>query len=130
MVWELLGYGTDSRYSDDVRYREYTTSKRTAELFEQVPRIQFTDSGHGIVFSARVHRGARKPTRRMEHVEKHMARLRAEAKPAQRQPSALRAERDRYREALERIAEQGAALAPGWRHWAQIARNALDRDGA
>ena len=48
----LEGFGTDSRYGDDVRYRAYTTSAKKAEAFNRIPRIQFTDSGHGIVFSA------------------------------------------------------------------------------
>lgn len=34
---------------DDVRYREYTSSIRKAEAFKAIPKIQFTDSGHGIV---------------------------------------------------------------------------------
>lgn len=74
-VWELIGYGTDSRY-DDVRHREYTTSAKKAALFEQIPRIQFTDSGHGVVFVARPHRGPRKPTRRMDYVGEQLAILR------------------------------------------------------
>jgi hypothetical protein len=45
----------------DVRYREYTTSKRKADLFAQVPKIAFTDSGHGIVPSVREHCGRRQP---------------------------------------------------------------------
>lgn len=45
----------------DVRYREYTTSKRKADLFAQVPRIAFTDSGHGIVPNVREHYGRRQP---------------------------------------------------------------------
>ncbi len=60
MVWELIGFNTDQRY-DDVRYRSYTSSRKKAELFKQIPKIQFTDSGHGIVFSAREHKGKRKP---------------------------------------------------------------------
>ncbi len=51
-TWLLEGYGTDSRYRDDVRYRAYTTSRKRAEAFNRIPRIQFTDSGHGIVFLA------------------------------------------------------------------------------
>jgi len=62
-VYLLEGYNTDSRYSADVRYREYTTSKRRAELFDKIPKIQFSDSGHGIVFSATEHKGHRKPRR-------------------------------------------------------------------
>lgn len=80
-VWVLEGYDTGAhnyRGYDGVRHREYTSSRRTAELFEQVPRIDFTDSGHGIVFSATEHRGRRKPVRRYEHVREHMARLRKE----------------------------------------------------
>lgn len=34
---------------DDCRYRDYTTSAAKAEKFRRVPKIQFTDSGHGIV---------------------------------------------------------------------------------
>ena len=60
-VWELRAWNTDSRCRDDIRYRNYTQSKKTAELFEKIPKIQFTDSGHGIVFSAWSHKGKRKP---------------------------------------------------------------------
>lgn len=45
----------------DVRYRSYTTSIRKAEAFRQVPRIQFTDSGHGIIPVVREHQGRRDP---------------------------------------------------------------------
>lgn len=51
-TWLLEAYGTDSRYVDDVRYRSYTTSQRKAEAFARIPKIQFSDSGHGIVFHA------------------------------------------------------------------------------
>ena len=33
----------------DVRYRDYTTSKARAERFKAVPKVKFTDSGHGVV---------------------------------------------------------------------------------
>lgn len=33
----------------DVRYRAYTTSRRKADLFRQVPKIKFTDNAHHIV---------------------------------------------------------------------------------
>lgn len=56
MTYELLAYNTDCRY-DDIRYRSYTTSKKKAEAFENIPKIQFSDSGHGIVFVARKHNG-------------------------------------------------------------------------
>jgi hypothetical protein len=75
MVWELIGYNTDRRYPSDVRYREYTRSKRRAERFAEVPKIQFTDSGHGIVFCVREHSGKRKPIVRevADWVRQHMA---------------------------------------------------------
>ena len=78
-VWVLEGHDTGAHNHagyDGVRHREYTTSKRTAELFGQIPRIQFTDSGHGIVFDASLHSGRRKPTRRMPYVAEQMALLR------------------------------------------------------
>jgi len=53
MVYELLAYNTDCRYSD-IRYRSYTTSFKKAQLFEKIPKIQFTDSGHGVVFIYRI----------------------------------------------------------------------------
>ena len=34
---------------DDVRYRDYTSSEDRMKRFEALPKIQFTDSGHGIV---------------------------------------------------------------------------------
>jgi len=75
MVYELIGYNTDSRYRDDVRHREYTTSKKKAELFAKIPKIQFTDSGHGIVFAAIEHRGRRKPTCHMDYVREQLGIL-------------------------------------------------------
>lgn len=52
-VWKLEAFGTEQRGpTRDVRHRSYTTSKKRAEEFERIPRIQFTDSGHGIVFTA------------------------------------------------------------------------------
>lgn len=68
-------FSTDRR-SDDVRYREYTTSARKAEAFRAIPRISFTDSGHGIVPLVRVmDRGERrKPTIHLlaDHVREHL----------------------------------------------------------
>ena len=79
MVYELIGYNTDGRYRDDVRHREYTTSKKKAELFEQIPKIQFNDSGHGIVFMALEHSGRRQPIRRMDYVRKQLEILKGSA---------------------------------------------------
>lgn len=50
MLYELEAYSTANYL--DVRYRAYTTSRKKAEAFEKIPKIQFTDSGHGIVFTA------------------------------------------------------------------------------
>jgi len=63
MIYELIAYNTDSRYPDDVRYRSFTSSEKLARLFNLIPKIQFTDSGHGIVFSARPLSGKRLPRR-------------------------------------------------------------------
>ena len=52
MTYELLAFAT-SNPRNDIRYRRYTRSKLTAERFSKLPRIQFTDSGHGIVFTVR-----------------------------------------------------------------------------
>lgn len=74
MVWQLEAYDTEMR---EARCREYTTSRRTAELWERIPRIQFTDSGHGIEFIAREHSGPRRPTiRRMGHADEWLRKLR------------------------------------------------------
>jgi hypothetical protein len=43
----------------DVRYREYTTSVRKAEAFRNIPKIKFTDNGHGIVPVVKDHIGRR-----------------------------------------------------------------------
>jgi len=51
MLYELEAFNTET-YTD-VRYRAYTTSKKKADAFASIPKIQFTDSGHGIVFSSR-----------------------------------------------------------------------------
>lgn len=59
MIWELRACNTDGRYPNDVRYRRYTDSKVQADLFERIPKIQFTGSGHGIVFQAWPHAGRR-----------------------------------------------------------------------
>lgn len=81
-TWELLGYGTDVRYAPDVRYRSYTTSATTASMFNRIPKIQWQDSGHGIVFSAKAYSGRKKPNVYAveDYVREHMDRLRAEAK--------------------------------------------------
>ncbi len=77
-TWELTGYSTEERGENAVRHREYTTSKKTAELFDRIPRIQFTDSGHGIEFMAGTHTGPRRPVKvgLREHVQHHMKLLR------------------------------------------------------
>jgi hypothetical protein len=91
MVWELIGFSTEERGENAVRYRTYTTSTKTARLFDRIPRIDFTDSGHGIVFGAHEHRGKRKPQKgtssvvgHQRYVDEHMARLRDEEKRAPR----------------------------------------------
>jgi hypothetical protein len=62
---------------DDVRYREYTCSARKAEFFKSVPKIQFTDSGHGIVPHVHEHKGRKlAPNRALwEHVHEHIVTM-------------------------------------------------------
>lgn len=79
-VYVLLGISTEEHGPRAVRHREYTTSEKTARLFAQIPKLGFTDSGHGIVYTAaRKPPGKRLPELRdSPHVREHMARLRAE----------------------------------------------------
>lgn len=80
--WELTAYDTEMR---EDRSREYTTSKRTAELWDKIPRIQFSDSGHGVVFRVREMAAGERAKRvipRMMHAHRELRRLRDEAKPA------------------------------------------------
>lgn len=104
-TWLLEGFNTDRRYSDDVRYRAYTTSKRKAAAFSRIPKIQFTDSGHGIVFSAtELPRRTRKLEPRYgldEYVREHM-RAEEERQKGLDKPSVL-AVRDRNQDALIRV---------------------------
>jgi len=76
-VYLLEAYNTDSRYPTDIRYREYTTSKKRADLFNKIPKIQFLDSGHGICFSSTEHKGHQKPRRTdlTNYVFEQMAKL-------------------------------------------------------
>lgn len=91
MTYELIGYNTDSRYRDDIRHREYTTSEKKALLFGQIPKIQFTDSGHGVVFAALEHKGPRRSVRRMDYVREQLEILKtqhATPKPVKRENKA------------------------------------------
>jgi hypothetical protein len=76
-IYELIAYNTDSRYREDVRYREYTTSKKRADLFNKIQKIQFSDSGHGIVFLGKEHTGRREPIKRelSSYVSEQMLKL-------------------------------------------------------
>jgi len=85
MTYELIGFNTDNRYPEDVRWRRYTTSATKARQWERIRKIQFTDSGHGIVFSARKlpHRALRQPAREnrgSDYVEVELARIAREEK--------------------------------------------------
>lgn len=116
-TWLLEGFNTDRRYSDDVRYRAYTSSKRKAEAFGQIPKIQFTDSGHGIVFSATE---VKPGTRRLEpryglsdYVREHLTQH-AEAEKAARKPRRQR----NFDAKLE-------AAAKAWFDWDQQALDSI-----
>jgi hypothetical protein len=80
-MWMLEGWSTEERGEHAVRYRAYTTSEKRAAEFEQIPKLQFSDSGHGVVFSAIPCTGRRKdkPEKRDMHgyVSQQLAILRA-----------------------------------------------------
>ena len=63
----------------DVRYRSFTVSKAKADRFRNVPRIQFTNSGHGIAPHVTEHkRGTpRGPEIWIlgDHVREHMGKV-------------------------------------------------------
>lgn len=117
-VWELVGYDTgDHGSATRERYRAYTTSQKTAELFCRIPKIQFTDSGHGIVFHAFTHTGKRKPERRgnEDHVRREMANLRRhEARNAARDRSVAASRR------AAKIAAWDAVVAAADDHDSQV----------
>lgn len=58
---------------NDVRYRSYTKSESVAERFRSVPKITFTDSGHGIVPTVSEGRRGEPVSVLKEHVEAHMS---------------------------------------------------------
>jgi len=70
----------------DVRYRQYTRSLARACKFELVPKIQFTDSGHGIVpvvtEHLRMHPRQRTISILSDYVQKHMKVLRKRGEKA------------------------------------------------
>lgn len=71
--YELYGMSTEDQ---KLRYRAYTTSERVAKEFEAaVPKIQFSDSGHGVVFGYRL-APSKKPriTECEEHVKLYWTR--------------------------------------------------------
>lgn len=62
---------------EDCRYRSYTTSKDRMEKFRTVPKIQFTDSGHGVVPTVSEVRSRKLPLivgpySNADHVAEHM----------------------------------------------------------
>lgn len=73
-TYELIAYSTESVGPGSVRYRDYTTSLVIANRFNAIPKIQFTDSGHGVVFCYRIHEGKRGKVIKeiRDYVDKHM----------------------------------------------------------
>jgi hypothetical protein len=48
----LLAFNTENPL-EDVRFCDYTTSIVKVQAWDRIPKIKFTDSGHGIVFVSR-----------------------------------------------------------------------------
>ena len=117
-VYLLEAYNTDSRYPTDVRYREYTTSKRRAEAFAKIPKIQFTDSGHGIAFSAREHKGERKPTRTelSSYVMSNMVKAIKPKKETKSKVVMIRMSEGMYQKTLQKANDKGMNLQEYIRH--------------
>jgi hypothetical protein len=80
MTYELIAFATTDPLRD-IRYRVYTTNSVRAAAFSKIPRIQFSDSGHGIVFNFRVleYRERRKPV--IRHIESYVRNELASLKP-------------------------------------------------
>ena len=77
-TWELTAFSTEERGECAVRHRVFTVSEVKARAWRRIPRIQFTDSGHGIVFAARrVTSRAGLPEKRAQqaHVDEHLPDL-------------------------------------------------------
>lgn len=88
-----------ANWNTDIRYRQYTTSEKTVRFFKTFPKINFTDSGHGIVPSVSLVSGSkRKPNIRSlwEEVEAHYLKCAKEAEGAQK-----KAARGAYRQELK-----------------------------
>lgn len=89
--YELTAFSTEERGEASVRLRDYTTSDLRAEAWNHIPRINFTDSGHGIVYQSRVmaRYEPRKTTKGrtgslMEHAYKHLAEATRKVKAGRR----------------------------------------------
>jgi len=85
-VWCCIGYSTEEQGENKIRHRVYTQSEITAEAWRRIPRIDFTDSGHGIAFTSYAHNGKRKLEKLdlYRHVDEHLPRLRAAVKQERR----------------------------------------------
>lgn len=81
-----------SEDKNDVRYRRYTSSLRTKQAFERIPKIQFTDTGHGIIFSADQVESRRAPVVTIldKHVNAELRRIMREDAKALRKAGADR----------------------------------------
>lgn len=82
-VWCLEVYDTEMR---EARTRKYTRSQRTADTWKRIPKVQFTDSGHGLIFTATPHPygGRRLPTINPYGYYKHEAEQREREKAYER----------------------------------------------
>lgn len=88
VIYELIGFSTEEHGERSIRHRRYTTSRTLALAWARLPRVQFTDSGHGIEFW--VHEGARRSKDRPEkgynsEFERKLQALRAEVKNERRE---------------------------------------------
>lgn len=121
MIWALEVYDTEMRVA---RSRRYTSSEITAIAWERIPRIDFTDSGHGLVFQSHKHSGKR------QEVNPYGYSKRTAELPTLKR--AVRAERKQLDVATSQLDEFGGGVAytgPGedWRK-AWISTHLTDDD--
>jgi hypothetical protein len=112
-VTYCLELRSTANWEGDIRYRAYTKSLKTVERFKTISKIQFSDSGHGIVPVVSEDKFNRKPTIRTlwEYVEAHYEQCDAKAKRDKRAiqsatRSALQMQLDLAREEIARLTEE------------------------
>lgn len=107
-MYLLIAYNTDARYPNDIRWREYTGSKRRADQFAKIPKLCFTDSGHGIVFMSSKHRGAK--LKEIREVTDYVAKKLRRVQAIEKQEKQIERQKAIWRKAAEAVEALGVEL--------------------